>query len=60
MTLTNAGLAGYGDWRWRGGSPYFRLIEVGRAIVIEQYIILTYPHPRDIPFNIKVEGKTGR
>jgi hypothetical protein len=63
MELTDAGLACYDNGRWLGEleGPYVPLVEVVDAMVIEQHIILAYPHPRGIQgIDIKVEGKVGR
>jgi len=62
MLLTDAGLACYDDGRWLVGGLYFRSIEVGDAVVIEQCVILPYPHPhsRLLAIDTKVEGEVGQ
>ena len=44
MLLTDAGLACYDEGRWRGDGLYFPSVEVGSAMVIEQHVVLPYPH----------------
>ena len=58
--LTNAGLARYDNGRWLGEALLFRSVEGGGAIVIQQRVILSYPHIRSIQgIDIKVEGEVG-
>ena len=59
MLFTNARLACYDKGRWIYDVLYFPLLEVSSTMVIEQYIVLLYPHIWLQAPDIEIEGKVG-